>query len=305
MSLTQSPPATVSIDPATQLGLVALSVANLGRSLAFYTEALGFSILERSASDAVLGAAGTPLLILKEEIGDLPWMVDKATGLYHFAILLPTRADLGRWLRHFVTQSYPPPGQGDHIVSEALYLRDPDGHGIEVYRDRPREGWVWSDGRVKMGGGPVDVRGMIAEANAAGLPWTGLPAGTTIGHVHLQVGDIPQAEAFYHGILGFDVVAAMGSALFVSAGGYHHHLGLNVWHSQGAGPAPVGTATLQFYTLSLPTDEARHAVVDRLAAAGVAHETKGNTVVLRDPWQNTIILHVGAIADAKTAAGLN
>jgi catechol 2,3-dioxygenase len=304
MSTVQTQTHAVSIDPATQCGVISLSVASLKRSLAFYTDALGFGVLEQSASDAVLGAAGTPLLILKEETGALPWMVDNATGLYHFAILLPTRADLGRWVRHFITRNYPPPGQGDHIVSEALYLRDPDGHGIEVYRDRPREGWVWTNGTVKMGGGPVDVRGMIAEANVAGLPWTGLPAGTIIGHIHLQVGDIKQAEAFYHDILGFDIVAGMGSALFVSAGGYHHHLGLNIWHSQGANPAPEGTATLRFYTLSLPTDEARAAVVARLAAAGIAYEVKGTTVVLRDPWQNTIILHTGVIADAKTATAL-
>lgn len=299
---TQEPP--VSIDPATQCGVVSLSVANLERSIAFYTDALGFSVLRQSGSDAVLGAAGTPLLLLQEQIGAMPWMVDNATGLYHFAILVPTRADLGRWLRHFITRNYPPPGQGDHIVSEALYLRDPDGHGIEVYRDRPREGWVWSNGRVKMGSGPVDVRGMIAEANAAGLPWTGLPSGTMIGHVHLQVGDIPRAEAFYHGVLGFDVVAGMGNALFVSAGGYHHHLGMNTWHSQGAAPAPEGTATLRYYSLALPTDEARAAVVTRIAAAGIEYESKGDTVVVRDPWQNRIILHTGRIADAESAAAL-
>src|SRR5919197_606310 len=127
----------VSIDPATQIGAVALSVARLDRSLAFYGDA--------------------PLLLLREQPGALPWMIDRMTGLYHFAILLPTRVDLGRWLRHYVTTPYPPPGQGDHVVSEALYLRDPDGHGIEMYADRPRETWTWVDGQVRMGGGPVDV----------------------------------------------------------------------------------------------------------------------------------------------------
>jgi catechol 2,3-dioxygenase len=304
MSTIQTQTSTVSIEPATQCGVVSLSVANLARSIGFYTDALGFSVLQQSRSDAVLGAAGVPLLLLKEETGALPWMVDNATGLYHFAILLPTRGDLGRWLRHFITRNYSPPGQGDHVVSEALYLRDPDGHGIEVYRDRPREEWVWTNGTVKMGSGPVDVRGMIAEANAAGLPWTGLPAGTILGHIHLQVGDIRQAEAFYHGVLGFDIVASMGTALFVSAGGYHHHVGLNTWHSQGASPAPEGTATLRFFTLSLPTDAARAEVAARLAAAGIAYEDRGNTVVVRDPSRNTIILHTGVIGDARTAAEL-
>ena len=304
MSTVESQVSRVSIDPATQCGVVSLSVASLARSIAFYTDALGFSVLQESGSDAVLGAAGVPLLLLKQETGALPWMVDNMTGLYHFAILLPTRVDLGRWLRHYFTRNYAPPGQGDHVVSEALYLRDPDGHGIEVYRDRPRAEWVWTNGTVKMGSGPVDVRGMIAEADAAGLPWSGLPAGTILGHIHLQVGDIVQAEEFYHGILGFDIVASMGTALFVSAGGYHHHLGLNTWHSQGASPAPDGTATLRFYTLSLPTEAARGDVVARLAAAGIAYEQKGNAVVVRDPSRNAIILHVGVIGDAQTAEKL-
>jgi catechol 2,3-dioxygenase len=302
MNSLQTKTPVTSIDPATRCGIVSLSVADLNRSIAYYTDAIGLTVLQKNGPNAVLGVAGTPLLVLKEEPGDLPWLVDNMTGLYHFAILVPTRADLGRWLGHYLTQGYPPPGQGDHLVSEALYLRDPDGHGIEVYRDRPREGWTWNDGRVTMGTGPVDVRGMLAEAKAEGKPWTGLAAGTIIGHVHLHVGDIKQAEAFYHGVLGFDVVASLGSALFVSAGSYHHHLGLNIWHSKGASPAPAGTARLLSYSLALPTDVARAAVVARLAAAGIPYESEGKTVAVRDPWQNRIVLHVGTIADAETAA---
>src|SRR5579885_3606524 len=196
-------PDSFVIDPAAHVGVVALTVANLARSLAFYSNALGFTVLDRTERDAVLAVAGTPLLLLHEQPGALPWMIDAATGLYHFAILLPTREDLGGWLRHYLTTDFPPPGQGDHIVSEALYLRDPDGHGIEMYADRPRERWEWINGQVRMGTGPVDVRGLFAEAARVGNVWTGLPAGTCIGHVHLQVGGIGRAEEFYHGVLGF------------------------------------------------------------------------------------------------------
>jgi catechol 2,3-dioxygenase len=304
MATIQPKAASVSIDPQTQIGVVALTVADLRRSLAFYRNALGLTALEQAGPDVVLGVAGTPLVLLHEQPGALPWMVDAMTGLYHYAILVPTRADLGRWLRHYCAQGYPPPGQGDHIVSEALYLRDPDGHGIEVYADRPRATWQWSDGTVRMGGGPVDVRGLLAEGDAKGEPWTGLPAGTILGHVHLQVGQISQAEAFYHGVLGFDVVARMPTALFVSAGGYHHHLGLNTWHSQGAAPAPPDTASLRFYTLALPSDAARDAVAARLAAAEIPLNQAGEAIVVRDPWQNVILLHVGPVRDAGDAKQL-
>lgn len=293
-----------SIDPATQVGLVALTVADLDRSLAFYTEAMGLAVLTRSRGEAVLGAVGASLLLLRQQPGALPWMVDNATGLYHYAILVPTRADLGRWLRHYLASGYPPPGQGDHIVSEALYLRDPDGHGIEVYRDRPRDGWHWDNGRVRMGGGPVDVRGILAEADREERTWAGMPPGTTMGHVHLQVGDVAKALAFYHGILGFDVVAQMPQALFVSAGGYHHHLGLNTWHSQGAGPAPDDTASLRFFTIALPTEAAHAAVLECLGASGISYRRIANAVAVDDPWRTTAVLHVGHVADAEAASKL-
>jgi catechol 2,3-dioxygenase len=294
----------VSIDPATTIGVVALAVADLDRSVRFYNEAIGLRVLKRVESEAILGAGHAPLLVLQEQPGALPWMTDQMTGLYHFAILVPSRAHLGLWLRHYLSTEYPPPGQGDHIVSEALYLRDPDGHGIEVYRDRPREGWHWENGRVRMGGGPVDIRGMMAEAAATGETWSGLPVGTTIGHVHLQVGDIGQAEDFYHRILGFDVVSGMQSALFVSAGGYHHHFGLNTWHSKGAPPAPKDTATLRFFSLAMPTAEARDAVATRLAAAGVSYQQTGGVVTVKDPWQNDVVLHQGKLRDAAAADDL-
>ena len=291
-----------AIDPATHPGHVSLTVADLARSLTYYTQALGFAILQQDASTATLGAGGQPLLLLTEHPGARPWPHDRYayTGLYHFAILVPTRRDLGRWLQHWLALGLPLPGQGDHLVSEALYLSDPDGNGIEVYRDRPRDEWHWVNGLVQMVSDPVDIEGLLEEAEQVSEPWTGLPAGTRLGHMHLQVGDIAQAQAFYHGILGFDVVAQMPSALFVSAGGYHHHIGMNIWHSRGAGPAPEGTAGLRYFTLVLPSDDALRAVLARLDVAGLPYERDetANTVTLRDPWQNTIVLTVEAAAGA-------
>jgi catechol 2,3-dioxygenase len=284
---------TTSIDPATHVGVVALNVANLERSLAFYTDAIGFALLQRGDGETTLGVAGKPLLQLTESAGGSP-APRRATGLYHFAILVPSRADLGHWLRHWLEAGYPLPGQGDHLVSEALYLSDPDANGIEIYRDRPRSEWVWDNGQVRMAVDPVDIRGVLAEGDRDETPWSGMAEGTYIGHIHLQVGDIPQALAFYSDILGFDAVAQLPDALFVSAGGYHHHVGLNTWHSRGAGPAPEGSAGLRFYTIDLPTEEARAAVVARLDAAAIAHEASGDAVVVRDPWQNTIHLRVVA-----------
>jgi catechol 2,3-dioxygenase len=293
-----------SIDPATEVGAIALTVADLARSLDFYTRVLGFTIQQQSDKAVVLGVEGTPLLLLRERAGARPWPTDAVTGLYHFAILLPTRADLGRWLRHYLALGYPLPGQGDHLVSEALYLRDPDGHGIEVYRDRPRTSWHWSHGQVQMAADPVDIRGLLNDAAQEGQPWTGLPAGTRLGHIHLQVGDIARAEAFYHGLLGFDVVAQMPQALFVSAGGYHHHVGLNTWHSRGAAAAPNEIASLRFYTFALPDDAARAAVVARLTAAGIATTIAGATVAVDDPWRNTILLQSGALKGDEAASML-
>jgi catechol 2,3-dioxygenase len=297
---------STSIDAGTQVGVVSLGVADLERSVTFYRDAIGFAVLEREDGKAVLGPGGKPLLLLTEEPGDKPWPHDRYayTGLYHFAILVPTRADLGRWLRHWLEIGMPLPGQGDHLVSEALYLSDPDGNGIEIYRDRPRSEWTWANGQVRMAADPVDLRGVLDEAARAGQPWSGMTPGTRVGHIHLQVGDIAKAEEFYHGVLGFDVVARMSSALFVSAGGYHHHIGMNTWHSRGAPPAPEGIAGLRFYSLELPSAEARAAVVARLKAADIPSTETDGAVILRDPWGNTIALGIGAADDAQAAGAL-
>jgi catechol 2,3-dioxygenase len=306
MSIQSQPAQSTSIHPATEVGLLSLTVADLARSIAFYSEALGFEVLHQEPSGATLGAAGTPLLLLTERPGAEPWPHDRYgyTGLYHFAILMPTRADLGRWLRHWLELGYPLPGQGDHLVSEALYLSDPDGNGIEIYQDRPRDQWVRVNGQIQMATDPVDIRGLLSEGDRAGKPWTGLPAGTKLGHMHLQVGDIDLAEAFYHRVLGFDIVVRMPSALFISAGGYHHHIGMNIWHSTDAPAAPEGTAGLRFFTVVFPSEEARQAVVSRIEAASIPYTRSGDSIVVQDPWNTTILLVVGSTTDAGRASAL-
>lgn len=297
---------SASIDPATQVGLVALTIADLQRSLTFYITIFGFTLLDQREGEATLGTPSMPLLLLREEKGARPFPHDQYgyTGLYHFAVLVPTRRDLGRWLRHWLELRLPLPGQGDHLVSEALYITDPDGNGIEVYRDRPRSEWTWDNGQVRMAVDPVDIQGVLAEAEQDDKPWAGFPDGTRVGHIHLQVGDIPQARVFYHEILGFDVVAAMPSALFVSAGGYHHHIGLNIWHSRNAPPTPAGMAGLRFYTLELADEDARAAVVQRVRAAGISARETPNAAIFDDPWQNTLVLQLGPAGNAANAAAL-
>lgn len=294
----------IAIDPATTVGLVSLTVADLARSVDFYTQALGMVSLSQTNQTIILGTADTPLLLLKEQPGVLPWPTDRVTGLYHFAVLLPTRADLGLWLRHWLTQGYPFPGQGDHLVSEALYIRDPDEHGIEIYWDRPRNQWPRIKGQLQMASNPIDIRGLLTEGERTGKTWTDVPMGTRMGHVHLQVGDVAQARTFYHDILGFDIMVQMPTALFVSAGGYHHHLGLNTWHSRNATPACTDTARLLFFAIDLPSEEARAAVVERLDAAGISHSQVADTIAVRDPWQNTLLLQVNAIHDPQAATKL-
>lgn len=290
MTATSSTSTHVSIDPATELGPLALTVSELGRSLTYYTQAIGLTILEQRAGEATLGVGGVPLLTLTEQPGATPWPRGgrSYTGLYHFAILVPERADLGRWLRNWLEHGLPLPGQGDHNVSEALYLEDPDGHGIEVYRDRPRDEWEWVDGQVRMASDPVDLQGLLDEAERAGLPWSGLPDGTRIGHIHLQVGDIAQARAFYSDVLGFDVMMEMPTALFMSAGSYHHHIGANVWHSRGASAAPDDSVRLRSFTIVLADASALEALIARFAAAGTPWEQDGATVSLLDPWGLTL-----------------
>ncbi|MBA2681935.1 MAG: VOC family protein [Ktedonobacteraceae bacterium] len=280
-----------SIHPDTGIGLVTLRVADLERSLRFYEGVLGFQRIESQAGRARLGTLNGTILLDLLEVPGAPSQPLPATGLYHVAILYPTRADLGRALARLVEAGWEI-GQGDHLVSEALYVSDPDGNGVELYRDRPRNTWHWHNGTVQMATNRIDLYDLMAEGKRDGQEWKGLPAGTQVGHIHLQVGDIPQAEHFYHDILGFDITAHMPSATFLSAGGYHHHVGANTWQSRGAQPTPETAAGLQTYVIELPNQEALAEVKDRLAKHGVAMQEQDGELNVVDPWQNKIHLKV-------------
>lgn len=292
-----------SLHPDTHMGLLSLTVGDLVKQLAFYRDVMGFALLSENKGHAVLGVGTTPLLVLHELPG-APAFPPNATGLYHFAILLPTRADLGRWLLHLVESGYPLSGASDHLVSEALYLSDPEGNGIEVYRDRAREEWPRRDGAIQMATDPLDLRALVNEVQAEPHAWQGLPEGTRLGHMHLQVADIPTARRFYSEVLGFDVVVDMErwGALFVSAGGYHHHLGLNTWQSRGGRPAPEGSGGLRYFTIVLPDAEALASVLARLQAEGVPYREENGSVVFEDPWRNQVVLTTGTSVPADASS---
>ncbi len=281
-----------SIHSSTAIGLVTLTVADLARSVRFYEDVLGFRVIEQTQEGASLGAqAGPALLNLSVRPGATPKPA-RATGLYHFAILVPDRVALGYSLHRLADTRYPLAGASDHLVSEALYLSDPDGNGIEIYRDRPQENWPRAGDQVVMASDPLDLQGILAEAQRDTGTWSGLPAGARIGHIHLQVADLAEAQRFYHGIVGFDIMAAMPGALFVSAGGYHHHLGLNTWQSRGAPQAPAGSAGLRSFTVTVPDHDELERVVAHLEAAAVPVERLQETVVFSDPWHNRVVLAV-------------
>ena len=268
-----------------RLGRVRLQVADLERSLAWYGDVLGLRVLERSAEGATLAAHGgdAPLVVLRERRGASPQPHRGRLGLYHFAILLPDRAALGRFVAH-LARIGERAGASDHLVSEALYLNDPDGLGIEVYADRPRTAWR-SDGQrqLAMDTRPLDLDSLVQAAG--GEPWTGMPAGTVIGHVHLHVGGIEPAAAFYHAALGLDkVVWSYPGALFLSAGGYHHHLGLNTWAGPGASPAGENDARLLDWEIVLPRPADAGAAVQSLHSAGHTVTRIDGGWLAADPW---------------------
>ena len=294
MSTEQQTSSTVtSIHAGTHIGLVTLRVADLERSRRFWEGILAFQPIALETGRVVLGSQDKEPLVELIEVSGAAQQPRRATGLYHVAILFPTRADLGRELLR-VAGAGIQIGQGDHLVSEALYISDPDDNGIELYRDRPRSGWHWTNGSVEMATDPVDIRGLVEEGQRDAESWEVIPAGTRVGHIHLQVGDIQQARAFYNGVLGFDVTADLSQhgALFVSAGGYHHHIGLNTWHSRGAKPTPENAAGLQRYVIAIPSREGLQEVKARLVAHAVAFEEEDDQIRVDDPWSNHIILKV-------------
>jgi len=271
----------------TRLGAVRLQVADLARSIEYYQRVIGLRVLSQTPTTAILGGAApdaTPLVELHERPGATPVPRRGRLGLYHFAIVLPDRPALGRFLGHLgALGEYA--GMSDHLVSEAIYLTDPDGLGIEVYADRPRSAWRRVGTALGMATDPLDVPDVLRAAG--GQPWTGAPAGTRIGHVHLFVGDLDAAATLFHGALGLDrvVLAAIPGALFLSAGGYHHHLGTNTWAAQ-APVATEGDARLLEWTIVVPTARDVDAALRSLTAAGYVVSDAG----VVDPWGTRVRL---------------
>ncbi|MCT7375194.1 VOC family protein [Chelativorans salis] len=232
-------PATAPVSVA-EIGLKARDADKLA---AFYCDTVGLAELSRRSGTIVLGAGDRPLLTIEEDAAaalDDP----REAGLFHTAFLLPARADLARWARRAIERQTPLEGASDHLVSEAVYLSDPEGNGIEIYADRPRESWQWDGSQVAMKTLPLDFQSLLATRGAEGA-WQGAPKGTVIGHVHLRVGEPAEAEQWWHEALGLDTMAHYGpSAVFLASGGYHHHIGANNWHSPGAKRRDPGRAGL-------------------------------------------------------------
>ncbi len=284
-------PASAEIPASTTVGAVHLTVGNLERSLEYYGGVIGLEVLRRDDGRASLGAGENELLVLVEDPGAPP--ATGHTGLYHFALLVPQRVDLARWVAQAARERVRLVGLSDHFVSEAIYLSDPDEHGIEIYWDRPREMW---EGQVaaRLTTMPLDVESLLGELDdPRSASVGGLPPGTVMGHVHFKVAGIPETIAFYRDALGFGLMAQLGPyAAFLSAGGYHHHVGANTWESAGASPPPAGTAALRQATIVLPDDAERDRVLDRLARSGQAPQEGAGGPVVHDPSGNALVLAI-------------
>jgi catechol 2,3-dioxygenase len=267
----------------TYIDSVRLQVADLERSIAYYTAVMGMHVVSRGDNTAEMGSKsdGRPLIRLVENPTARAVPRRGLLGLYHFAVLLPDRASLGRFVAHLgEIGAYA--GMSDHLVSEAVYLTDPDGLGIEVYADRSRDSWRLIEGQLEMATKPLDVADIISAAG--GAKWDGMPAGTRIGHVHFHVGNIDQAAKFYHEGLGMDkIVWNYPGALFMSAGGYHHHVGTNTW-AAGAAPASDEDARLLEWELVVPDSQAVEAAAASLATAGYCIKPDGDAVMASDDW---------------------
>jgi len=268
--------------PHTYVSHVALKVMELKRSLEFYQTVLGLKVLKEEERKATLTADGKNALLTLEQPEKVTPLNHSETGLFHFALLLPSRADLARMLLHFLELRQPLQGASDHLVSEAIYLADPDGNGIEVYADTPASTWKWHQGNVEMATNPLNAEGLIAEAGNE--RWQGMPAKTVMGHIHLQVAELDKTAEFYTKGLGFDAVLKYGpQALFVSTGGYHHHIGLNTWNSRG-GMAPKETSVgLSYFTIVFPDHAALKAQVEKVEQTGAVVMAKGDYFTTVDP----------------------
>jgi catechol 2,3-dioxygenase len=270
------------------MGKVTLVVRDLPLVAAFYRTVIGLAVIAEQPGSIDLGAGGKVLLGLVEDRAAAP-SSPRSAGLFHTAFLVPTRRDLARWLLHVADVGATIQGASDHLVSEAIYLADPEGNGIEVYRDRDPGAWRWDGDTVAMATDHLDMNDLVAGTHRE--PWAGMPAGTCVGHVHLRVGDIPAAERFYRDALGLDLTARYPGGSFYASGRYHHHIATNVWQSRGAGPRPRPSTGLRSFEILARDPESWAAVTPRALAAGAREEGDGS-LVLDDPWNNALVLRM-------------
>lgn len=270
---------------------IVLKVVDIEKSIKFYTEIMGFKILDRKEKEVNLTADGiNPIITIVEPNNVIP-KLPRRTGLYHFALLLPSRFDLGLFLKHLRGTEYPIIGGSHHGVSEAIYLEDPDENGIEVYRDIDSKEWKRNGNQVNMVTDPLDYKGIIEEAGEE--KWNEVPKETIIGHIHLHVGDLDEAKRFYCNGLGFDLVMKIAnSALFISSGGYHHHIGLNIWNGKNAPALPDNAAGMKYYTLVFPDIDTREDKINNLKSLGYSVIEEDNSIFTKDPSNNLIKLVV-------------
>ncbi|KZM57425.1 VOC family protein [Aeribacillus composti] len=273
--------------PNKYIGGVSIKVEDLKRSIAFYHNLLGFKILEQKENKVVFSADGKKPLLIVEQPDNVIRKQVRTTGLYHFAILLPERKDLANALYHLIQMNYPLQGASDHLVSEAVYLADPDGNGIEIYADRKSANWEWNQNQVVMDTIPLDINDLFSERDPEG--WQGMPEATIIGHVHLHVAYLDEAEQFYCKGLGFQMTSKYGShALFISSGKYHHHIALNTWNGIGAPKPPENSVGLKWFTIILPNKEEKDQVIKRLKEINARITEKDGKIYTIDPSGNQI-----------------
>lgn len=280
-----NPSATPTFANRTPLhiGAVGLVVRDLDKLSAYYRDLLGLTELGRAKDSAKLGVGGVTLLELTQRPSALPDDTREA-GLYHTAFLMPTRADLGQWILHIAKQRIPITGASDHGVSEAFYLDDPEGNGIEVYSDRPREEWQRDGSTILQKTDPLDIEAIVRQINPATAAYPRAPEGLRVGHIHLRVGDTALAEKFYCDAIGLDVTRRRTGASFISSGGYHHHVGVNIWHSRGAGPRNPDRAGLEWFVMEISDQPMMDTLEKRLRAAGTALDKIPGGFAATDPW---------------------
>lgn len=276
--------------PTTFVSHVQLKVQNLERASTFYEQIIGFKVLEQSENIVHLTADGKTVLLSIEQPNSILPKQERRTGLYHFAILLPKRSDLANIVQHLADSGIRL-GSSDHLVSEALYLSDPDGNGIEIYVDRDPSEWVWQGDKVDMVTDPLNFPDLLASTERS--PWTGLPPETVMGHIHLHVSELKQTEEFYTKGLGFEIVNRYGGqALFISDGKYHHHIGLNTWNGVGAPPPSPDSVGLESFTLMLADEDKRNKLIAQLNDIGAEVIEDDDSVTVLDPSGNRIHLKV-------------